>query len=120
MTIEMFAVYNVHGLLHLHEDVDHFNCSLNDISCFPFENYLGSVKKMVRSAHNPVSQVVTHLKTRKIVTKKVETKIGLALKDNCFLLANGSVAFLKERNNDNTYSAKVVKKQHIGLSGKLA
>lgn len=33
-----FPVYNVHGLTHLHEDVRHFNCSLNEISCFPFEN----------------------------------------------------------------------------------
>ncbi|CAK6978284.1 uncharacterized protein LOC120524551 [Scomber scombrus] len=44
-----FPVYDVHGLLHLHEDASHFNCSLNDISCFPFENYLQQIKKHARS-----------------------------------------------------------------------
>ncbi len=49
-----FSVYNVHGLIHLHEDVRHFNCSLNDISGFPFENHLQQIKKQVRSGKNPL------------------------------------------------------------------
>ena len=48
-----FCVYNVHGLLHLHEDVEFHQCSLNDISCFPFENYLQKIKRSVRSGHSP-------------------------------------------------------------------
>ena len=36
-----FCVYNVHGLLHLHEDVKFFDCSLDNVSAFSFENYLG-------------------------------------------------------------------------------
>ena len=31
------VVYNVHNLLHIHEDVRHFNVSLNGISAFPYE-----------------------------------------------------------------------------------
>ncbi len=37
--------YNVHALLHVHEDVAHFRCSLNEICCFPFENHLQQIKK---------------------------------------------------------------------------
>ena len=53
-----FTVYNVHGLIHLHEDVRYFQTSLDHVSCFPFENYLQVRKKFVRNAQNPISQVV--------------------------------------------------------------
>jgi len=33
-----FAVYNVHSLTHLPDDVEHFKGSLNNVSSFPFEN----------------------------------------------------------------------------------
>ena len=35
-----FTLYNVHNLVHIWQDVDNFNVSLNKISSFPFENYL--------------------------------------------------------------------------------
>ncbi|XP_071810762.1 uncharacterized protein [Apostichopus japonicus] len=36
--------YNVHGLVHLSDEVKRFG-SLDNISCFPFENYLGQLKR---------------------------------------------------------------------------
>ena len=42
-------VYNVHNLLHLSRDVKVFNCSLNHISAFPFENYLQKLKRLVHN-----------------------------------------------------------------------
>ena len=53
----IFTVYNVHSLLHLADDVKNFNCSLNEISCFPFENYMQELKEHVRSGQNPIVQV---------------------------------------------------------------
>jgi hypothetical protein len=50
-------VYNVHSLLHLPQDVRNFG-ALDGVSAFPFENYLGQLKKTVRSAQNPVAQIV--------------------------------------------------------------
>ena len=35
-----FTSYNIHSLIHLHEDVINFDTSLDGVSCFPFENYL--------------------------------------------------------------------------------
>ena len=52
---ETLSVYNVHGLLHLHENVNFYGCSLNEISCFPFENFMQRLKKFVRNGNNPVS-----------------------------------------------------------------
>ena len=45
---ETFVVYNVHSLVHLHEDNEHFQCSLNEISAFKFENHLQQIKQLVR------------------------------------------------------------------------
>ncbi|XDV31420.1 hypothetical protein PO909_034109 [Leuciscus waleckii] len=53
-----FTVYNVHALLHIHEDVSRFRCSINDICCFPYENYLQQIKRLVRTGQNPLAQVM--------------------------------------------------------------
>ena len=57
-----FCVYNIHNLLHLSDDVEHFNSSLNDISCFPYENFLQSIKTDVKNRSNPIDQVIKRLK----------------------------------------------------------
>ena len=58
-----FLIYNVHGLLHLVEDVRTFG-SLDNISAFPFESYLHDIKRHVRSGKNPLIQVVKRLREK--------------------------------------------------------
>ncbi|GBM63955.1 hypothetical protein AVEN_17542-1 [Araneus ventricosus] len=50
---EEFVVYNVHSLIHLAEDVRRYG-SLNNISAFPFESYLGRMKKLLGTPHKPL------------------------------------------------------------------
>lgn len=54
---DKFTVCNMHALKHLHEDVAHFDCLLNKISAFPFDNHLQTIKKLVRTSHKPFVQV---------------------------------------------------------------
>lgn len=55
-----FLVYNVHSLVHLSQDVKvHGNLDL--ISGFPYENFLGQLKKMVRGPCNALTQVIRRL-----------------------------------------------------------
>lgn len=57
---EEFLVYNVHCLVHLSQDVkSHGN--LDMISGFPYENFLGQLKKLVRGPCNALTQVVRRL-----------------------------------------------------------
>lgn len=49
--------YNVHGLVHLSEEVERYG-PLDNISCFPFENYLGQLKRLVRKPESPLEQVI--------------------------------------------------------------
>lgn len=58
-----FIVYNVHSLIHLADDVRRFG-ELNGISCFPFENYLKTIKKLVRKPNLPLQQVIRRLTER--------------------------------------------------------
>ena len=51
-----FVGYNVHSLLHLAQDAQNFG-PLDSILCFPFETFLGKLKKMVRRPQNPVQQI---------------------------------------------------------------
>ena len=56
-------VYNVHGLLHLANDVREYGC-LDNISAFPFESFLARLKRMVRKPGSPLQQVVRRLSER--------------------------------------------------------
>ena len=49
--------HNVHKLLHLVNDVTNHG-PLDDFSCFPFENFLQSVKKCIRKSEKPLQQIV--------------------------------------------------------------
>ena len=54
------AVYNVHGLVHLANDALHFG-GLDNISSFPFENFLQKLKRLVRKPSFPLEQVIRRL-----------------------------------------------------------
>ena len=115
---DTFSVYNVHSLIHLPEDVEHFNCSLNYVSSFPFENYLQTLKKFVRQSKNPIAQVAKRLTelekstTFKPVTKKMFTHISTTSRDGCFLLENRNFAFVKEKHQDGTLVCEVIHEHH--------
>ncbi|XP_067217090.1 uncharacterized protein [Linepithema humile] len=53
---------NFHNLIHIADDVTHIGCSLTSFSAFPFENFLMTLKKLVRTPNNPLSQVANRLK----------------------------------------------------------
>ena len=62
--------YNVHSLLHLVDYAELFG-SLDNISCFPFENFLGILKQLIRKHQkmNHISQIIWRLSEKYIATK---------------------------------------------------
>lgn len=54
---KQFISHNVHGLLHIVDDYNQYG-SLDNCSCFPFENYLQFLKKMVWKFEKPLEQVI--------------------------------------------------------------
>lgn len=69
-----FLVYNIHALIHLADDAKLYG-SLNNISAFPFENYLGQLKKLVRAPKLPLQQLfcrLTELNNRNMVCENLQ------------------------------------------------
>jgi len=52
-----FNSHNIHGLLHIVDDYRKFG-PLDRCSCFPFENYMKFLKKMIRKHEKPLEQVI--------------------------------------------------------------
>ena len=57
-------VYNVHGLAHLAQDAKLYG-PLDSYSAFPFESFLGRLKKIVRKPHRCLPQVIRRLSEMK-------------------------------------------------------
>lgn len=97
-----FTVYNVHGLLHMCDDVTNFECSLNDLSAFPFENYLQTLKKHIKNSKNPIVQVTKRVKEiEKLASlskskKAASIKVSQRPKDAWFVLDKGEYAMVQE------------------------
>jgi len=52
-----YVSHNVHGLLHITDDYRKFK-SLEECSCFPFENFMKVLKKMLRKHEKPLEQII--------------------------------------------------------------
>lgn len=52
--------YNVHNLIHLSNEVKMHGC-LDKFSCFPFENYLKTVRKKIKYTPKALEQLVNRL-----------------------------------------------------------
>ena len=50
-------VHNVHGLVRLADEVRQFGC-LDNVSAFPFENFLHIFKKLNRKPNFPLQQII--------------------------------------------------------------
>ncbi|MBT0666738.1 U44-like protein, partial [Lissonota sp. PSUC_FEM 10030012] len=57
-------ILNMHSLIHLADDAKNMNCTLSELTAFPFENTLGQIKKLVRSGNRPLAQVSRRLHER--------------------------------------------------------
>lgn len=93
-----FLVYNVHSLIHIADDADLYG-SLDCISAFKYENYMQTLKKMVRSKNYELSQVVRRVAEHDTVflsnssaPKHISTKIDKG--NSTFLLKNGDIVRL--------------------------
>ncbi|KAK4882563.1 hypothetical protein RN001_005882 [Aquatica leii] len=76
-----FLVYNVHALSHIVKDCEIYG-PLDNFSCFLYENYLGQLKKLVKSPKNPLIQIFRRIREVELVfpvqvVKETETKLEM-------------------------------------------
>ena len=117
---DTFASYNTYSLSHLCDDSTHFQKPLDDISCFPFENYNQILNKDVRNAHNPVVQIVKRISELEVCSSRynkkfIHTKFMVegtkTDKDTWFLLNSGSFAHFIEC-KENGFVCDVLSSHH--------
>ncbi|KAA0721339.1 hypothetical protein E1301_Tti019761 [Triplophysa tibetana] len=88
---EQFMVYNIHSMIHLPAEAIHFG-SLDACSAFPFENFLGKLKRLVRSGKQPLVQVAKRLMEISVSPQTqfvVAAKCKLSRPNNGFILGEG-------------------------------
>lgn len=98
------CVYNVHMLNHLCDDVKLFG-PLDNISAFPFENFMQSIKRMLRKNNNHLSQIVNRISEKKFnYTKTVmdsSIRVRKNERDNCFLTDDLRICILTHDDDTN-------------------
>ncbi len=65
----IFMSYNVHGLIHLSQDVKKHG-PLDNFSAFKFESFLGKLKSWVRSTKHPLQHIVNQICKREMCDKE--------------------------------------------------
>ncbi len=86
-----FIVYNVHSLIHLSKEAENFGC-LDECSAFAYENYLQSLKKLIRNGRHLIEQIVKKLSeqaSRSSVNESTPSQLTSFRKpDNAYVLSN--------------------------------
>lgn len=114
-----FFVYNVYSLIHLNEDSVNFDCLLDAISYFPFENHLQAVKRYVRKTQNSLSRIVRRVTESKNLAlssathKRYVTKVSNKVKDIWFMMKSGNICQVKEVSTDGTFIFSIVNQRHF-------
>ena len=112
-----FVSYNVHCVLHLPEDYCHFG-ALDNISCFPFENYLGVfIKGRLTGRNKPLQQINRHVSNENnnfqphnsdckdtdkhfFINNILFTKQSFAGRNNCILTNTGKIGYITSFHDD--------------------
>lgn len=63
-------ISNMHGLIHLPDDVEKMNCSIPEISAYTFENELGKLGRLIRTGNKPLSQLCRRM--NELMHKNIE------------------------------------------------
>ena len=72
-------VYNVHGLVHLAADVKKFG-PLDSFSAFPFESFLGRLKKLLHKPNHPLQQIIRRLSEKADIGFKTTCELRTVVK----------------------------------------
>ena len=110
---ESFITYNVHSLIHLHQDVENYGEDLLSLSAFPFENYMQVLKKYTHNANNPLLQIIKRSyeleKSGESITHQyINDKIAIADRDSWFCLTSGEIVKITKKLTNNNFQCKTV------------
>ncbi|KAG5869517.1 hypothetical protein JTB14_024561 [Gonioctena quinquepunctata] len=100
-----FCIYNVHSVIHLADEAELFG-SLNEVNCFPFENYLSFLKRMLRKSNNSLQQVVNRVSEGKEMKMKSHNKSTHVMGESYRLQGDDRLFFKKLHFENCVFTAK--------------
>jgi len=114
---KQFVSHNIHGLLHLTDDYI-LNGPLDGCSAFPFENYMKSLKSMLRKHEKPLQQVIKRYEEQCEIGNwkyKNEQKINFnSNKPNCYVITHrGEIVRIVEMLNSSIIGHKFNVKEDL-------
>lgn len=65
---------NSHNLIHVADDVAHMHMNLTSFGAFPFENYLGKIKRKIKGRRRSVAQLVRRISEEKACPESAKKK----------------------------------------------
>ena len=68
-----WQTYNMHTLVHLSQEAKTYG-ALDNVSCFPFENFLGQLRRYVRNGQSVLAQVCRRLSEKERIGVRRATK----------------------------------------------
>ena len=105
---EQHIIYNIHNFMHMFDKVEKYG-SLDNYSSFPFESYLGKLKKLVRGCNNPAVQIYRRLRedytyhterdTQAVFDESQSRPIEVNVKDGMSIVVNNTYISIKTGNN---------------------
>ena len=110
------VTYNTHTLIHLADDVIYHKKPLDEISAFPFENYLGHLKGLVHSAVTPIRQIVKRLAEKdrlETIPPTPHIAISTRVRDSVYMADCGRISIVKEILNNDTVVCEVVRDNKV-------
>lgn len=115
----------MHSLIHLTDDAERFG-PLDNISAFQFENYMQTLKRMVRTHSNELSQVIRRVSEQQYVfglTKHNEEMNNVQNRfrtlnrvgNDCYMLRSGEIIKIISLSNNVIVYKKFVSKTSIQM-----
>jgi len=87
-------IMNSHNLIHIADDVEYTNMPLSAISAFPFENFLGKIKRMISGRNKPLAQLVRRISEQKACPKMM---MNNAINKKKFLIINPDLTHKRKK-----------------------
>jgi hypothetical protein len=121
-----FLVYNVHGLLHLPDDALRFG-NLDNVSAFPYENYMQKLKKTLHSRNYHLEQASKRIiEMNNVAISPDATKVDrnvlstslsqLDVGNNCFVLKSGDIICIQDVIKRSNYQYKIEFRKFLNRS----
>ena len=107
-----FVSFNVHCLLHLTDDVEHYEESLTSLSAFKFESFIGYIRQKIRGPKSPIVQVAKRIEELNNIKEfpllhKATPTASIELPNSCFFVSDSQLLFLTSLEN-NEFTGKIV------------